>query len=115
MDRTLSPSRLLVGAAFALLACSFAWADEAPRPDAIVDDVQRPQILELARKHSLPGPIEVPRPIEIKPVGDFPGYLGGGSGWNGVPGLAAGGATSAGITANQRIEASLKKVVAELR
>lgn len=112
MDRTVFQRRLLLGAAFALFACGVAWADEAPRPDAIVDDVQRPRILQLERKLSLPGPIETPRPIEIRPVGDFSGYFGGGSGWNGVP---AGGATSAGTTANQRIESSLKKAVAQLR
>jgi hypothetical protein len=112
MDRTLFPPRLLSGAAFALLACGVAWADEAPRPDAIVDDAQRPRILELDRKLSLPGPIEAPRPIEIRPVGDASGYFGGGSGWNGMP---AGGAAPASTTANQRIEASLKKAVARLR
>lgn len=115
MDRTLLKRRLLLGAAFALLACGVAWADEAPRPDAIADDDQRPQVRQLARKHSLPGPIEIPRPIEIKPVRDLSGYFGGGSGWNGVAGLPAGGATSAGTTANQRIEVSLKKAVAQLR
>jgi hypothetical protein len=103
-----------LGAAFALLACGVAWADEAPRPDAIVDDVKRPQILELARKHSLPGPIEFPRPIEIKPIGDLSGRHGGVTGWRGVAGLPAGGATATGTTANQRIEASLKKAAAQL-
>ena len=113
MDRSFSKRCVLLGAAFALLAGGVAWADGPPRPDAIADDVKRPQVLELARKQSLPGPIEIPRPIkDIKPVGDRSGYFGGGSGWNGVP---AGGAGSGGTTANQRIEASLKKAVAQLR
>lgn len=118
MDRTLSKRCVLLGAAVLLLGCGLAWADEppAPRPDAIADDEPRFQVLELARKHSLPGPIEIPRPITgVKPVGGDAGYFGGGSGWNGSSAVPLGGGAAAGSTANQRIEASLKKAVAQLR
>jgi hypothetical protein len=100
-------------AAVALLGCAVAWADEdTPRPDSVADDVSNPRILVLDRKGGPPGPIELPRPIQIKPVGDA---FGSGNRWNNVSGAFSGPVGGPGGATTTQIETSLEKVADKLQ
>jgi hypothetical protein len=112
MNPTRSIRWFAAAATVALVGCALAWADDAPRPDAVADDVSRPQILILAAKGGPPAPIEVPRPIVVKPIGDLKN---GGNLWGNFSSAFSGSMNGAAGASTTQIESSLESVAHKLR
>ena len=113
MNRPRTMRWFAAAAMVALAGCALAWADEgAPRPDAVADDVSRPQILILAGKGAPPAPIEIPRPIVIQPIGDLKN---GGNAWGNFSSAFSGSVNGAAGASMTQIESSLESVAQKLR